>query len=296
MQAEQGRTQHGHERRNLRIHVREVGYQQRKAGNEQTEGHDKRKAAHQKARNAQHANGQQEHRLKTIAHRHETGQIPAESKPQRQANKGGDDGALENSIEPRPSTTTHLHTEGQEPEGEAIHKGDLHGRDTVVDDLGRDACFRQLRRFRLSRQGTNERALVEHHDQPHFLVSVLNGARQGRRRVAFGGHQSLQTVFAAGIQLCHRGIIAHDAQPLAQSLTFDAHHGHILPLVGIVHPREQDLFGSESAKTRFAGDFFTEIHSQGVERTDATVVNNLSPADAVGLAAGDGAQLSVGKI
>ena len=273
-----------------------MGYQQRKAGDEQTEGYDKRKAAHQKTRNTQHANGQQEHRLKTIAHRHETGQIPAESKPQHQANKGGDDDALEHSVEPRPTTPAHLHTEGQETEGEAIHKGDLHGRNAVVDDFGRDACFRQLRRFRLGGQGANERAFVEHHNQSHFLVGVLDGARQRRRRVAFGRHQSLQTVFAAGIQLRHRGIIAHDAQPLAQSRTFDAHHGHILPLVGIIHPREQDLFGSESAKTRFARDFFTEIHRKGVERTNATVVDDLSPPDAVGLAAGDGAQLSIGKI
>ena len=260
MQAEQRRTQHGHERRDLRIHVREVGHQQSEACNQQGKGEHEGETAHQGDAHAQHAHGHEEHSFKTVAHRHETSQIPAESKPQCHANEGRDQCTTQRHVEPAAAKTTHQQAKCQKAQRETIHEGDFHGGDAIVDDFGRDTPVRQACSTIGIGQWVDERALVEHHNQPHFLVGVLNGARQRRGRIALGRHEALQTVFAAGIELRHRGIVAHYAQPLAQCGTLDAHHRHILPLGGIIDPREQYLVGSETAKRRAPADFLAEIH------------------------------------
>ena len=138
MQAEQRRTQHGHERRDLRIHVREVGHQQSEACNQQGKGEHEGETAHQGDAHAQHAHGHEEHGFKTVAHRHETRQIPPEGKPQCHANEGDDQCTTQCHVEPAAAKTAHQQPKRQKAQRETIHEGDFHGGDAIVDDFGRD--------------------------------------------------------------------------------------------------------------------------------------------------------------
>ena len=151
--------------------------------------------------------------------------------------------------------------------------------DAVVENFSFDALAAQRFHTAVFWQRLDERAVLQHHDEPHFLIGLRNGLLQRiggwGYRVAVAVPISAKDIFIAAEEVGQSCIFSVKAQQLAQFFVFDENHGFVLPDVGAQEPSRDDLFWRQAAVAVFPVEFQDEIVCQGVEWGNASVVDHL---------------------